>query len=137
MKKIPQSNTRCRGVAVIYREALSVTAMKHHNYISMEYINCLPGNQSWLKFLQFLTVYKPPPKPKPPNKPVFFDVLLLTSGKLLLIQDLNCHFDNPTSEQSKPMLDLLSGPNYQQHVAPPTHDKDHISFPLAPGHGLF
>ena len=44
------------------------------------------------------------------------NVLMLTSGKLLLI-----HFDNPTNAETKPMLDLLSATNHKQNVAEPTH----------------
>ena len=79
------------------------------------------------------TIYRPPPKAKSPNVPVFLkefadllEDLTLTSGQLLLVGDLNFHFDNPTSAHTKPIIDLLTATNHQQHVNLATHQKGHI-----------
>jgi hypothetical protein len=97
----------------------------------MEYINCVI--KVVLELLRIVTTYRPPPKTKSPNVPVFLrefadllEDLTLTSGQLLLVGDLNFHFDNPTSAHTKPIIDLLSATNHQQHVTLATHQKGHI-----------
>ena len=97
----------------------------------MEYLNCL--FKVSLELLRIVTIYRPPPKAKSPNVPVFLrefadiiEDLTLTSGQLLLVGDLNFHFDNPTSAHTKPTIDLLSATNHQQHVTLATHQKGHI-----------
>ena len=131
MKHIPRANARGRGVAIIFRDSISVTVSKHNTYTSMEYLNCL--FKVGLELLRIVTIYRPPPKAKSPNVPVFLkefaDLLVdltLTSGQLLLVGDLNFHFDNPTSAHTKPIIDLLSATNHQQHVTLATHQKGHI-----------
>ena len=119
MKHIPRANARGGGVAIIFRDSISVTVSKHNNYPSMEYLNCL--FKVGLELLRIVTIYRPPPKAKSPNVPVFLrefadllEDLTLTPGKLLLVGDLNFHFDNPTSSHTKPIMDLLSATNHQQ-----------------------
>ena len=131
MKHIPRANARGGGVAIIFRDSISVTVSKHNTYTSMEYINC--SFKVGPELLRIVTIYRPPPKAKSPNVSVylreFIDLLedlTLTSGQLLLVGDLNFHFDNPTSAHTKPIIDLLSATNHQQHVTLATHQKGHI-----------
>ena len=131
MKHIHRANARDGGVAIIFRDSISMTVSKHNTYTSMEYLNCL--FKVGLELLRIVTIYRPPPKTKSPNVPVFLrefadllEDLTLTSGQLLLVGDLNFHFDNPTSAHTKPIIDLLSATNHQQHVTLATHQKGHI-----------
>ena len=41
MKHIHRANARGGGVAIIFRDTISVTVSKHNTYTSMEYLNCL------------------------------------------------------------------------------------------------
>ena len=131
MKHIPRANARGGGVAIIFRDSTSVTVSTHNTCTSMEYLNCL--FKVGLELLRIVTIYRPPPKEKSPNVPVFLNEfadlledLTLTSDQLLLVGDLNFHFDNPTSAHTKPIIDLLSATNHQQHVTLATHQKGHI-----------
>jgi exonuclease III len=72
----------------------------------MEYLNCL--FKDGLELLRIVTIYKPPPKAMSPNVPVFLrefadllEDLTLTSGQLLLVGDLNFHFDNAVHTQNR------------------------------------
>ena len=131
IKHIHRANAKGGGVAIIFRDTISVTVSKHNTYTSMEYLNCL--FKAGLELLRIVTIYRPPPKAKSPNVPVFLrefadllEDLTLTSGQLLVVGDLNVHFDNSTSAHTKPIIDLLSATNYEQHVTLATHQKDHI-----------
>jgi len=93
----------------------------------MEYPNCLI--KFGLGLLRFITVYRPPPNLTSPNVPIFLsefvdllEELTFTFGQLLLIGDLNVHVYNPTSAQTKPIID----PNHRQSVVQATHQKGHI-----------
>ncbi|KAK2183690.1 hypothetical protein NP493_299g00033 [Ridgeia piscesae] len=130
MKHIPRANARGGDVAIIFRDSISVTVSKHNTYTSMEYLNCL--FKVGLELLRIVTIYRPPPK-QSPNVPVFLrefadllEDLTLTSGQLLLVGDLNFHFDNPTIAHTTPIIDLISATNHQHHVTLATHQKGHI-----------
>ena len=130
MKHIPRANARGGGVVIIFRYSIYVPVSKHNTYTSMEYLNCL--FKVGLELLRFVTIYRPPPKAKSPNVPVFLrefadllEDLTLTPGQLLLVGELNFHFDNPTSAHTKPIIDLLLATNHQQHVTLATHQKGH------------
>ena len=131
MKLIPRANARGGGVAIIFRDSISVTVSKHNTYTSMEYLNCL--FKVGLELLRIVTIYRPPPKAESPNVPVFLkefadllEYLTLTSGQLLLVGYLNFHFDTPTSAHTKSIIDLLSATHHHQHVNLATHQKGHI-----------
>ena len=132
MKHIPRAKARGGGVAIIFRDSIYVTVSKHNTYTYMEYLNCL--FKVGLELLRIVTIYRPPPKANSPNVPVFLrefadllEDLTLTSGQLLLVGDLNFHFDNPTSAHTKPITDLLSATNHQNMLPTlATHQKGHI-----------
>ena len=134
IEHIPRATGKGGGVAVIYRNTLSVENKTEYHSINitcMEYIHCLiKGDPT---SLCLVTVYRPPHKTKLKNTRVFLkefrdllDDLTRMHGKLLLVGDLNFHFDNPTSPRTKSIIEFLSITNHQQHVAQSTHEKGHI-----------
>ena len=112
LKHIPRS-TRGGGVAVIYRDTLTVTSGKPCEYQAMECLECLIATNS--QSVRFVVIYRPPPKKGTPNTAVFlkeFNDLLndltLSSGRLLMVGDLNFHFENLSDPATKRTLDTSS-----------------------------
>ena len=56
----------------------------------------------------------------------FIDHHKTTSGRLLVVGDLNLHLDNEKDRNASAFRDLMHSLNVYQHVHEPTHDRGHI-----------
>ena len=59
-----------------------------------------------------------------------FDDPTLSSGKLLLVGDLNFHLDDISNSEANKFIALLSATNHEQHLTEATHIGGHILDPV-------
>lgn len=135
IKHVPrQSNRHGGGVAVIYKERLSLKVLdstKNQNITQFEFMECNlnigPAN------LHLSVVYRPPPsKGNGMQKSTFFDEWPLFLEKLatnhhetLLVGDLNFHLDTEDNPDTRRFNSILDACGLKQHVNVPTHIRGH------------
>ena len=120
------------GVGILTRSTLPIKilpSLAHKSYESIHMtITCTSIT------LNVLCVYRPPPSKK--NGLTFkmfldefselLDTLAVSSGKLLIVGDINVHWDNETDANRTALFDLLSSHELIQHIKEATHLKGHI-----------
>jgi hypothetical protein len=128
----PRTTSPGGGIAIIYREHLKIKVcndVPHYQSIeTFEYV-LTHGHLS----IRFLCLYRPPPSKSNKLTSTIFhseitslmNIVCVKSGNLVLIGDINVHFDNRDHPDTKKMLQLLSLHSCQQHVSEPTHKNGH------------
>lgn len=127
--------SRGGGIAVLYKDSLhsrlSFSQSLPFSHPSFEFVEiCLKlSGQS----VTFSCLYRPPPSTE--NKlttSMFFsdfDQLLdhysLLPGKLVILGDMNVHFDDPDRPDTKRICNTLSNHNLTQYITQPTHRHGH------------
>ena len=124
------------GIAILYKDSLhpllSVSQSLPFSHSSFEHVQvCF---QSTPHPITFSCVYRPPPSST--NKLTTrmflseFDQLLdhysLLPGNLIVLGDINVHYDNPDSYDTKHICSSLSHHNMTQHISEPTQQAGHI-----------
>ena len=124
------------GIAILYKDSLhpllSFSQSLPFSHSSFEHVQvCF---QSTPHPITFSCVYRPPPSST--NKLTTrmflseFDQLLdhysLLPGNLIVLGDINIHYDNPDSYDTKHICSSLSHRNMTQHISEPTQQAGHI-----------
>ena len=124
------------GIAILYKDSLhpllSFSQSLPFSHSSFEHVQvCF---QSTPHPITFSCVYRPPPSST--NKLTTrmflseFDQLLdhysLLPGNLIVLGDINVHYDNPDSYDTKHICSSLSHHNMTQHISEPTQQAGHI-----------
>ena len=124
------------GIAILYKDSLhpllSFSQSLPFSHSSFEHVQvCF---QSTPHPITFSCVYRPPPSST--NKLTTrmflseFDQLLdhysLLPGNLIVLGDINVHYDNPDSYDTKHICSSLSHHNMSQHISEPTQQAGHI-----------
>ena len=123
------------GIAIVYKDSLhhllSFSQSLPFSHPSFEHVEV--SFQSTPHPITFSCVYRPPPSPT--NKlttSMFmseFDQLLdhysLLPGNLVVLGDINVHYDNPDSYDTKHICSSLSHHNMTQHISEPTQQAGH------------
>jgi hypothetical protein len=118
------------GVAVLYRDCLSVTPSVPHKYSSFEHLECVIKT---VPPIRLVTIYRPPPsKVNRSNFRSFideigsyFEYLVATPGILLALGDFNIHVENHHDKEGLEFLQLLDSFGLKQHVGESTHRSGH------------
>ena len=124
------------GIAILYKDSLhpllSFSQSLLFSHSSFEHVQvCF---QSTPHPITFSCVYRPPPSStKKLTTSMFlseFDQLLdhysLLPGNLIVLGDINVHYDNPDSYDTKHICSSLSHHNMTQHISEPTQQAGHI-----------
>ena len=134
LKSFPRPS-RGGGIAILYklslRPLLSFSQSLPFSHPSFEHVEV--SYRSTPHPITFSCVYRPPPSRK--NKlttSMFltdFDKLLdyysLSPGNLLILGDINVHYDNPDSSDTKHICGSLFNHHMTQHVTEPTQQAGH------------
>lgn len=120
----PRLSGKGGGLAVIYRDKLSVTEITVPCVSSFE---CVAFKINGISPVLIVFIYRPPK----PNS-LFFNELseLLTSvssvcSSMILTGDINIHVDNFNNNLTVEFMEVLDCFNMTQHVKFPTHNKGH------------
>ena len=121
------------GVAIIHKDGLSAqtVAPTGAGYTTFEHCDVQFTNNSGL--LNIIVVYHPPPtKRNGHTVRAFLDEFrslledrISSSGRLVILGDLNFHVDNAADSKSKKFLDLIDLLNFSQHVTSINHKAGH------------
>ena len=114
------------GVALVFREHISVAQKRRSNWESFEYMECLVQTNVPLRLV---IVYRPPHHGNSFNTFIndftaYLEQLIVTNGQLLITGDFNIHLDGSSKECSDFMV-LLRSFGLIQHVRVPTHTAGH------------
>ncbi len=131
IKHVPRASGRGGGVAVIYKQSIPVTLISNCEYKTFEHIECLLKIQG--AHLRLVTVYRPPPSKVNGLKvsdffeewPTFLDNYLTSSGKLVVVGDLNFHLDVKDDVNASNFKSTVEAAGLTQHVSGATHKKGH------------
>lgn len=123
------------GIAVIYKDIFSSYVSFNssfdfdHSSFELFHIKLSLSQRCF----HFFCVYRPPPSSTnnltatmfTDQLPDLLELINSLSGDVIIVGDLNCHFDMPSSYQTpiKKVLDLLYTFNLTQVIDKPTHDK--------------
>jgi len=127
----PRSKGKGGGVAVVVHSSFKAKKQATPVLSSCEIIETLINTKE--EILRLGVVYRPPSGGKS-GMPVstfleefheYIDSRATLSGKLILLGDLNFHFENPDHPDTKKLKDLLYSLNLDQHVKSATHIHGH------------
>jgi hypothetical protein len=114
------------GVAVIHRSNLKVTQQPTDSFSSFEHMEVLLSTAN--NCIRLSVVYRPPDMSLAMFQEEFSDYIdshSTTSGRLLIVGDLNIHLESKTNKYACHFRELLNSHNLFQHVNGPTHEKGH------------
>ena len=115
------------GVAVVYKANMSMTKQPTESYTSFEHMEVLMRTSN--DCIRLSVMYRPPSNSVADFMEDFLDFIdhhTTTSGRLLVVGDLNLHLDNEKDRNASAFRDLMHSLNLYQHVHEPTHDRGHI-----------
>ena len=125
---VPRIYSTGGGVAIVYKDCITVKPQISTKFDSFEYMECLIklGN-NWTRVV---AIYRPPPSQVNgftvrqflDEFTKLLEILIVSRGQLLILGDFNFHLDNMHDYCTKQFLDLLSLFNLTQHVSGPTHN---------------
>ena len=110
------------GIAVVYKDTITVRPRATHIYSSMEYGNFsidLPRST-----INMSVIYRPPNSSVPVFATDFLDLIetsINENGKLLIFGDLNIPMNNPDSPDTNIFQDVLDSLGLHNHITFPTH----------------
>ena len=111
-----------RGIAVVYKDTLTVRSRAKHNYSSIE---CCSFSIDLPKSTIYMSViYRPPNFSVPVFATDFLDLIetsINESGRLLILGDLNIPMNNPNSPDTNMFQDVLDSLSLHNHITFPTH----------------
>ena len=115
------------GVAVVYKANMNMTTQLTESYTSFEHMEMLMRTSN--DCIRLCVMYRPPSNSVADFMEDFLDFIdhhTTTSGRLLVVGDLNLHLDNEKDRNASVFRDLMHSLNLYQHVHEPTHDRGHI-----------
>ena len=121
-KSIPRKDRNGGGIAVVYKDILTVRPRATHNYSSMEcgsFSIDLPRST-----INMSVIYRPPNSSVPVFATDFLDLIetsINENGKLLILGDLNIPINNPDSPDTNIFQDVLDSLGLYNHITFPTH----------------
>ena len=125
---VPRTYSTGGGVAIVYKDCITVKPQISTKFNSFEYMECLVklGN-NWTRVV---AIYRPPPsqvngftvKQFINEFTQLLEILVVSQGQLLILGDFNFHLDKLYDCCTKQFLDMLSLFNLTQHVSGPTHN---------------
>ena len=110
------------GIAVVYKDILTVRPRATHNYSSMEcgsFSIDLPKST-----INMSVMYRAPNSSVPVFATDFLDLIetsINENGKLLILGDLNIPMNNPDSADTSIFQDVLDSLGLHNHITFPTH----------------
>ena len=111
-----------RGIAVVYKDILTVRPRATHNYSSME---CGSFSIDLPKLtINMSVIYRPPNSSVPVFATNFLDLIetsINENGKLLILGDLNIPMNNPDSADTSIFQDVLDSLGLHNHITFLTH----------------
>ncbi|MCK5882742.1 MAG: hypothetical protein KAG61_03570, partial [Bacteriovoracaceae bacterium] len=128
----PRESGRGGGVAIIYRQNIQLKRVASTNmFSSFEHIEVVVKVKS--DHIRIVSIYRPPPTKanKHTNRQFFeefstyCDHLASTSGRLVLVGDLNFHLDNSSNKAGQKFNGILNAFGLEQHINVPTHKHGH------------
>jgi hypothetical protein len=128
---VPRKSGKGGGVALVYRDTLSVDVQKRPQYTSFETIEALvsTGNDC----VRLVNIYRPPSSSKHgqcssvflDEFSTYIDSMSTMSGRLLGTGDFNYHFDDALKTDASEFRKLMFSLNLNQHISEPTHINGH------------
>ena len=126
------SGRRGGGICVLSRNSMTCNSSRIPDYPTFECTKSdvvLNGTN-----IMFVCIYRPPPSTVNGLTTVgflsdfqdFLDTLTFLNKEVLIVGDINLHFDEPNDRYVKKMIDILSARNLIQIVNKPTHRNGHI-----------
>ena len=122
MISVPRSNRQGGGIAIVYRDSITIQRSNTYNYATMEcsdFAVSLPGLT-----LNMAVIYRPPDKSICSFVSDILDYMernINSTGKLLLTGDFNIHVNEPESPDANTFLDVLDSFGLQNHISFPKH----------------
>ena len=128
---VPRFGTTGGGVALIFKNCISMKPLTSVRYVTFEYLECLMQLDS--KCIRIVSVYRPPPSRANgftfnqflDEFTLLLEKLTVSTGQLLLLGDFNLHIDDLNDNCAQRLIDVLSLFNLVQHVYGPTHEFGH------------
>ncbi|XP_062569146.1 uncharacterized protein LOC134231229 [Saccostrea cucullata] len=127
------SSKRGGGVALIYKRSITVKRVtSNHSFSQFELLDCTLEINGLI--LQLATVYRPPPSKENGLKtnvfleeewPRFLSEYTVTDKEIIIVGDLNVHFDVPTDRDTITFNSILESNGMKQLVNEPTHIRGH------------
>ena len=131
LKSLPRE-TRAGGIAVIYKEQLNVSftsdfIFQHSSFELLEMsLSC-----EKTKHIHFFCMYRPPPNKNNGLKnstfcnelPDFLDYVNTLRGNVIILGDLNVHYNQPSNWLTKQVVDLFTQYDFEQGVNEATFSK--------------
>ena len=123
--------SRGGGVGVLLKSSLSFRQINSFKASSFESIELMVTSVSVC--IRLITIYHVPPSRKNGLSVTCFmdefsqllESLSTASGKLIIIGDINIHWNDQSNSERKKLSDLLDMYNLCQHIDKPTHSKGH------------
>ena len=119
---VPRSNKQGGGIAIVYKDSITMQRSNTSDYSSMECTDCtvsLPGLS-----LNIAVIYRPPDKSFLSFANDFLDYMegnINSTGKLLLTGDFNIHVNDLESLDSNTFLDVLDSFGLHNYINFLTH----------------
>ena len=123
---VPRVGKRGGGVAIICRSELDISEQPRDKFNTFEHIEVLL--KSHTRCIRLVVLYRPPsgsPQEFLNELLQYVDGHSTTTGHLLLVGDLNFHFESQTDPNAAKLKDLLYSLNLKQSVKEPTHERGH------------
>ena len=109
---------------MVYKANMSMTKQPTESYTSFEHMEVLMRTSN--DCVRLCVMYHPPSNSVADFMEDFLDFIdhhTTTSGRLLVVGDLNLHLDNEKDRNASAFRDLMHSLNLYQHVHEPTHDR--------------
>ena len=128
---VPRPHRRGGGVAMIYREWLTVKSHESTTAKSFEGLEVVMTINS--NCIRIVVLYRPPPSVQNGFNSAqfitefteFMAIRRTSSEKLIIAGDFNYHWDNPKKAETRKIIDMLSSANLKQHVTGATQRSGH------------
>jgi len=124
--------SRGGGVGILVNSSLLTTVQPHFKSTSFESITVLIQAVSFS--FRVVVLYRIPPSVKNgllsstffSEFSDFLEELAISSGQLIIVGDLNIHWDNPSNTDTIKLCNLIDSFDLKQHINEPTHSHGHI-----------
>ena len=127
MVHVPRPNKKDGGVAIIQSKSLSVKIMSRPQAASYESMAIeLLQRSSLVKLIVIYRLPKSKSKQFVSEFENLLDILMLSSGKILIVGDFNYQWNKPHHPIIQKLMDSIDSHNLIQHVSDATHSGGHI-----------
>jgi exonuclease III len=128
---VPRNDRGGGGVALLHKAAIHCKRVQTRTYASFEHMECVLGTSPPLRVV---VLYRPPSSSTHyisftdfmNDLDAYFQQLVVSSGRLLIIGDFNIDVGDESQDQRKANYsDFLQSLNLEQHVTESTHASGH------------